>query len=210
MIGGFFAQNMGSWWQSAMTFCDRWGNFSSIVALGLTLIGFGLTLRSLRRNRKITEEAERKIQAATEAARQEARQAIAATRAETQRILNRMGLYLLSTEVGRLLRFISELKKASRDSFWTRVVEMGEEARLSLVQIVANPYLAAAERTRVEEARDELGLILRYVERYKLKVSSAVSGLPTDKTKALDSLIALLAGMQAQLGHQTFEVSHGN
>ncbi len=161
-----------------MSFFDNWANAASVVGLGITLIGFGITLWSVSRLRK-----------------------------DTRTVVGRITGQLLSVEITILLRLVTDVRDAGRDGNWARALDRAQQARLIIVTLSHNPHLSTKECDDLRSADDDLRLVVQYIENSRLRLAAPTGeNLPDSKKRILDRMVTMLGNIQGRLRGTAMEV----
>lgn len=163
----------------------QYGNIASVLGLVISVAGFFLTLREVRRARTASEQAQ-------EIARE---------------ALNRVSFRLFFTQLASSVRLVQELREACRQKQWARAIDRCEQLRVILAELVENQRLDSKERDFIVLAIDDLSLIIRQVE--DIEHGKKLPPLPGRMMDALGKIATSLSRINGRLTNQTLEVQHG-
>jgi hypothetical protein len=191
-------------WPQVYAYCDRMGNFFTVLGFVLGLLAFVITIATLLDIRRTEKEAARRI----EAAAAQAEEAVSRARADARAALEKMALLLLSAEAGNLLRIVNDLRAAIRNEQWERAVVFCREASLATIPLIGNPQLTEDERQWVRGGGLDMAALLRYIETKWLGAAEPPEGFHPPKIKALDNLLDSLGNIQVRLRREAMEATH--
>lgn len=168
------------WSQKISAYAD----IASLMGLVVSVLGFGFTLRQVKKSRTAAE------------------QAVAIAR----QAIDDVGSRLLFTQVETAVRLLQELRGSCRDSKWDRAIDRCEQLRIVLAGLVDDARLQVGERSNVVSAIDEMALVIEHLE----KVESAKGSLPfaNRSRRRLDKIVIDLGGIDGRLKTPTLETRH--
>jgi|GEM_PF-2295635 len=159
----------------------NYADWASLVGLVVSLVGFGFTLRQVKKSRTAAEEAV----------------------AIARRAIEDVGSRLLFTQVETAVRLLQELRNSCRESKWERAIDRCEQLRAVLAGLVDDARLQELERGNIASAIDEMALVIEHLE----KVESAKGSLPfaPRSRRRLDKIVIDLGGIDGRLKTPTLE-----
>lgn len=170
------------------------GNVASIVGLAVSVLGFVVTIWTVLDARaQIKDAAER------------AEKAVAQAREETRLAVARVAAQLRAADCVALRTGVEDLRQAAQDARWPRAVYRCQECRIMAYHLAGDQHLTE-EASTLRSVADDLRLIRRFIEKNRL---AGQSGLLKERhTERLDSVIALLAQIQARFHHESLQVTN--
>lgn len=111
-------------------------DWASLLGLGLSLVGFALTIRYVRK-----------------------------TRREVHAALRRIGDRLFEDDLALSLKLVGEAQDASRSEQWTRAVDRCILATTHLTRLGRNPRLDATEKDQLVQILGDLRIITQAFDR---------------------------------------------
>lgn len=184
--------------QEVFAAIDRFANTASVLGLLVSIVGFILTLWTVRETQRVSREAQQQIEKEVAAARRETRQAV-----------EKIALQLLQAECEGIYRLLMEARRSIRDGQWVRAAERCQEARQGLVHLGAYRHLYSEEKDAFTAAADELWETIAFIERYRLKPNPP-AGLPLDKLQPLDRSLTHLEKTRSRLLQLFLEIPYAN
>ena len=166
-------------------FITTYGDLASIVGLILTFGGFALTLWKIRQTRKATEEGGRIAQG---------------TIAE-------VSTRLFSNQVADGVRLASDLRNSCQMKQWQRAIVRCEELGLTLASVVEDSNIRKEESDCISGAIDDLGLILRRLE--KIIGGRRSTPFPPRMLEVLHTLTINLERLNGRLKRAALEIDNG-
>lgn len=156
--------------------------WASLIGLALTLIGFCVTILTVRSARRAAEGAEKKSQEA----------------------LNRLAAQLLINQVVTTLQLVREIEAGLGERNWTLASFRCDEARTRLSELVDCEDLLEVERDQFLVASSDLGGMLIAIQ--KLRFKESVAPFPPRSLQRIHEIITQLARTKARLQAKSMEV----
>ncbi len=164
------------------------GNVASIVGLAVSVLGFVVTIWTVR-------DAGQQIQEASE----RSQKAIQQVREEARRTLEGIATQFLNVNCASLRSGVDALRQAAQDANWPRAVYRCQECRDVAYRLAEDHHLTGEETSRLRAAADDFAVIRRFIERNRLPGGEGT--LQNRHVECLDEVIGLLAQIQARLLH---------
>lgn len=172
------------------------GNVASIVGLTVSVLGFAVTIWTVRDARQQIKDASDR-----------AENAMAQTRADARRAVERIAGQLLAADCANLRGGVEDLRQAAQDTKWPRAMYRCQECRPVAIRLARDSHLTGDEGSALRAAADDLRLIRRFLEKYR---SAGESGLLQEgHVQSLDRMIGLLSEIQARLHHESLRPVEG-
>jgi hypothetical protein len=170
------------------------GNIASIVGFAVSVLGFIVTIWTVREARQqIKDAGDRAEKAITEASE------------ATRRAVGGIAAQLRAADCAILRSGIEDLRQAAQDAKWTRAVYRCQECRLVAYRLMNDQHLTSEETFALNETADDLQLILRFIEKNRL--AGQVGLLKDSHLQSLDGAVGLLARIQARFHYEPLRSS---
>jgi hypothetical protein len=156
-----------------------YADIASLLGLVVSILGFGFTLRQVKKSRTAAEEAV----------------------AIARRAIDDVGSRLLFTQVGTAVRLLQELRGSCRDNKWDRAIDRCEQLRIVLAGLVDDCRLQERERRNIAFAIDDMALVIKHLE----GIEEAKGSLPRGTRRKLDKIMIDLGGIDGRLKIPTLE-----
>jgi len=161
---------------------EHYGDIASVVGLLVTFVGFLVTIRNVRKAREAAEDA-----------RSASRQAVA-----------RISAQLIANETELSLQFMKQTESAIHERQWISARLRCVEARNWLARLLPNRNLQSDERTAINTACDDIGMIILELE--KLCSNPELVKSPPRVGKKLHESIKIVTRIKARLDNRPLEV----
>lgn len=155
---------------------------ASLIGLAITLIGFCVTILTVRSAKRAAEAAEQKAQEA----------------------VDRLGSQLLINQVVTTLQLVREVEAGLGERNWALSCFRCDEARTRLSELVDCIDLSEKERGDFLLASSDLGKMLTTIQ--KLRFGNVSDAFPDKSLKRIHEIIMQLARTKARLQAKSMEV----
>jgi hypothetical protein len=156
-------------------------DIASVFGLLITVVGFAVTIRNVRKARQAAEEA-----------RQAARDAV-----------SRIATRLLDEEMSINIQFLVEIETACRAEDWNVAILRGSDVRVRLAKLLNHIELREPERDDLHLALELLRTVTRSLEKLQ---KAKIRRLPTQHLDDLSNLTTKLAQVRGRIQSDEFEV----
>ncbi|MCI0462619.1 MAG: hypothetical protein L0Z62_37185 [Gemmataceae bacterium] len=180
--------------EATRPFADLYGNHASVLGLGVSVIGFALTVWTVLETLRVTTDARKAI-----------KQEAARARAETRSLLANIRLKSLGDTCDQALFVAAEAENAISNATWPRAAERCEDIRRLTLRLLTFPELTQEEQAVFRTGVEDLKTVVSFIKRNRLR-QGAPTTLPEEKAAPLTSLRDELDTLRTRLHHQLFEV----
>jgi len=171
-------------------FVDAYANHATMLGLVVSVVGFGLTVWTLKAGIRANKRAQDKIQQEVEKVRQEAMEMIEKIRSKSLQYTCDQAIFL-----------VEEARYAIRTKNWLRAVEKTGDARRLALDLLGFSALVETERTPMRSIVEDLRTTVSFIERNRLKNGSVI-GLPDEKVALLVFLSDVLGQIRSRFNQQ--------
>jgi hypothetical protein len=158
------------------------GNVLNMAGLLVSLIGFGVTIVTVKKAGRRAQEA-------------------------AQRAVDRVAERLAFGLIRNALHLAQEMRQQIHAHLWDRVVDRSEQLAIALVTLSENKQLSLSESSEMAGLIDDVDLIKKQVEKVPTKGPGAT--LASQPRDALDKIIRALSKMESRRQNPTLETIHG-
>jgi hypothetical protein len=156
-------------------------DIASVFGLLITIVGFAVTIRNVRKARQAAEEA-----------RQAARDAVA-----------RIAKRLLDEEMSINIQLLMEIETACRDEVWNLAILRGTDVRIRLAKILNHNDLLHSERDDLNFSLELLHTLMRSLEKL---LKGKTKRLSQEHLDNLSHMTTKLAQVRGRIQSGDFEV----